>query len=677
MTKTFKRIYSLLGVLAFLVSFFFGQFGVVAKAETPTIIEYDERSIYDDLADLDLNPDLYVQDVDGSPRAISFMEYCYSNDGWKSQGYYGLYIYVYNPMGKEVKTSGNVANMATVYGEDGKPTDYNNIPLKLLSATKSNLMLKFKVENAYERFYALEKKYAASNAANERRYDIAGVQLSYASKVDTTFATTFYFSGYSAGCGENTASESTLKCRSEGLETIKLNVNHTYYRTGAFVDNVCDELNTVYFSVPKRYFDEYGGLQKIKATWEEYKTTPIFATSDKDAYDTLKPFLFQEIGNRNDDCLCRVFWEEYWLIEKIYSFEVGYNRLAGPSSGSTLGKEYSLDGDIPSYRPIKDLSCMAWLFHRSGVSSVEDYNITSTEMKDYIEEVAEENKQYLFEDEIDQGRQKFLDGYEENSTNNPTCGRITQEIDAGEEKDLRFEKDQSWWDELWNGVQYEDSPYSPIVTFDDIDDLTGYSAEEFAAEYLIAEDDAEDVFTYIKDELKKDRYPVLFRFAKTDYYASNAYFDFIAFDGGFLEDEYYFTYQDGYVAQETVFLDFDLISLTFRDKGGADTVIPVVSNPIDIINGLEPPSNIFIDNGFDWDTFWKYVIIALIALVVLVPLIILIANLGVGAVVSAIGLFFKWIGIGLLYLFKGLWWLIKWPFIGIKKLFDVIFHREE
>ena len=49
------------------------------------------------------------------------------------------------------------------------------------------------------------------------------------------------------------------------------------------------------------------------------------------------------------------------------------------------------------------------------------------------------------------------------------------------------------------------------------------------------------------------------------------------------------TLNQAYIAQQSVFVDFDIIQLTFNDKG-TYTVIPVVSNPIDIVDPITPPS---------------------------------------------------------------------------------------
>ena len=110
------------------------------------------------------------------------------------------------------------------------------------------------------------------------------------------------------------------------------------------------------------------------------------------------------------------------------------------------------------------------------------------------------------------------------------------------------------------------------------------TAVTFASTYKVNPDEAASILEYCLATLENGARPVLFRFAVTDYYASTAYFDW--------EHNPFFTNADGYVAQETVFLDFDIISLTFRAESGVETVIACVADPMDIINGLTPPTDL-------------------------------------------------------------------------------------
>lgn len=83
---------------------------------------------------------------------------------------------------------------------------------------------------------------------------------------------TYSFTGYAAGYGADANAASTLFCTSNELDTIELSVRHTFYRTKTSIKGAGyqNQIDTVYFTVPKRYLDTYGKLQKIKAEWWEY-----------------------------------------------------------------------------------------------------------------------------------------------------------------------------------------------------------------------------------------------------------------------------------------------------------------------------------------------------------------------------------------------------------------------
>ena len=102
---------------------------------------------------------------------------------------------------------------------------------------------------------------------------------------------------------------------------------------------------------------------------------------------------------------------------------------------------------------------------------------------------------------------------------------------------------------------------------------------------------------------------VFFRFAVTDYFASEM---------EVVHGAPNVTHGEVYAARETVFLDFDVIQLTFNDSGDL-TVIPVVADPIDIINPITPPSQ--MSGKIDW------ALVAILAGVALVSLV----GIGLGA----------------------------------------------
>ncbi len=116
---------------------------------------------------------------------------------------------------------------------------------------------------------------------------------------------------------------------------------------------------------------------------------------------------------------------------------------------------------------------------------------------------------------------------------------------------------------------------------------------------------------YCQNALENDKTPYLFRFANTDYYAAVARFD--------KRGNGEISARDGYVCQQTVFLDFDIISLTF-EKNGTETVLGVVADPIDIFNGTTPPTDMEIPSGCagcaDFKRTISFVLVVLVVLIV-------------------------------------------------------------
>ena len=79
---------------------------------------------------------------------------------------------------------------------------------------------------------------------------------------------------------------------------------------------------------------------------------------------------------------------------------------------------------------------------------------------------------------------------------------------------------------------------------------------------------------------------------------------------------YEFIDTNAYFAQEWVQLDFDIIDVTFTN-GGVDTIIPVVSSPIDAVADVTPPVIITDDDGASW---WQIMLAVLLVVLLAVLL---------------------------------------------------------
>jgi len=155
-----------------------------------------------------------------------------------------------------------------------------------------------------------------------------------------------------------------------------------------------------------------------------------------------------------------------------------------------------------------------------------------------------------------------------------------------------------FWDTIFGNIPSETGrEISPIQVLKE-SDLSGTEAE-ISQRLLVNIKDVEDLKAAYEDAVKVDPlnsddeecYLVLFRFATSNYYAAPA---------DIYEEKFpHTTYTKmAYVAQQSVFFDFDVIDLTFN-KDGVYTVIPVVSDPIDIVNDLTSPTDMG-DDGLSW-----------------------------------------------------------------------------
>lgn len=633
-----------------------------ARAEGSRTFGYMTTTIEEDLKELDVETYLYPQNAFGTHEVIRLVEFCYSDNSEWNQ-YYDLYFYVYNPIAKKLSHEGNVVNMAVAYDEEGKPSSYENVPLTYCDATDDCRFYKFKL-SAPQRFFSLEQGYEKSFKV--RRYDIAGMKLELyigATVNDASQGFTYYYAGYGKGLGAGAENKSTLTCQKIDLETITLDVGHTNYRTEIFgEDNICESVDTVYFSVDESYFQDYGGLQKIKAEWYEYKTSPIFVTSDADAYNALSEYVGKDIGEQYDALDWRILWD---IAE--------YSRNATGQTGADVyyrdingvfNKRNEFPVEIPGRLNTYKEECnivtqLDWLFFAKNVNSRKDYIIDIETLNSWMESYAKEYTSSglildryaneLFAESIDEARQKYLKDYE----NGATSGYVLQEIDANEKESLTSIKDLSFWDKFLGESWKQEIEYNPIVVIGK-EDIAGLNSSTFADKYMINENDRIEIFDKCKMAVNEGKRFVLFRFAKTDYYASTARFDKIS---AFGESGYYISNNDGYVAQQTVFLDFDVISLTFRNEHDVDTVIGVAANPIDIINAVTPPSdlnppfNILADwNPFDGISKEEVIglIIAAVLIIVILTFVLFVAAPEVfEMIIHAIGKFFRWIGSGI------------------------------
>ena len=632
MTRLMKRLSA--AVLAGMVclSAFFVPVMTKNAYAAENAVKFDETDVMEDLQSMDgfsLAKYPYYESAKPEMRVIDFVEYCYDFRA-NMRDNYGLYLYVYNPNAQNIVTESekNKIQIAVAYDSDpitekSNALTYEKFDLQFCSMSEgagiNKLFYKFKVVDHES---ADGKTIAERVNSMDRRYDISGIELLTEGNSNATeygVATSYHFTGFAVGYGEG--GEGTTLTRNS-LETISLELHSTTYRFPYINQNGPghqNQLDSVYFAVPKEFNENYGELYRVKCCWDEQRTTPVIVTNRQEVYEDVAAHLGTDGSGAK--------YELYDNFRTSYmgDFSFNYADWAFNCRDSLFSDSSKIDKTPVGYT------------FKSDKSNVKDTDLTSTQMKDWI--YGHNKADYLFSDSVDEGRTK---GYQEHT------------FTADEPFDmLTFNQTASGWDKFclnweafWTGKSWDfgpeqQAPVEPIRLVQD-GDFTGTDVTDAGKLYVHTEDFDEFESFYKANKSTKNVF--LLRFAVTDYYSNlvrAGYYDFVSFPppGGsrFHGDE-----DSTYMARETVFLDFDIIELTFlRDT--TETIIPVVASPIDVVGGISAPIE---KDGFAW---WK-VVVAILAVILLLVLL------------SPI----------LPYIFQAIIWVIMLPFKAIAALCKAI-----
>lgn len=619
----------------------------VAFAETAESYSaaFDSSNVLDDLTASDsFKLSDYPANANGKLALLNFSEYCYS--GFGDQKDYGLYVYLYNPQQLNIdKVSPfNKIQMAIDYNSNGAPSEYFKFQLKFLSASEGDydkLFYKFKINDI-----ELEKKTFADRVQKEaRRYDISGFEI-----LETTSNTpkeysvggTWTFTGFAKGFGEGAEEKSTLSVSLNELETIQLDVYHTYYRpeiVSSLGANHQNTINSVYFSIDNEILETYGKLQKIKAEWNEYKTEPIILTNNQDVYSALFALRGQKLSNIQNlkYGIGTADFKSYYLNGTYFDYDFDWSYNVTPNTWSETGITV---GANRYYKVIDDGTqdeMIKFVFNTGNINP-EDYILSGETLEEYIysyKESYEKGKLFekisldLFSDNIDRGR---------------TRGYNLVEIDSDDKMNLlAYDTSHNSWDKFWDYLIFSSIDTSTNLQIDPIhlvsDDEMKQQNSAICENLYINSDDVEDFKSFYNQEKLKNKKVVLFRFAQTDYYSKFAYILTPK------EIGYDISSKEAYVSSETIFFNFDIIQLTFN-REGTYTVIPVVASPINVIPDVTPPLE---PESNPW---WKTLIYIALAVIAAILILRFLPN-----IIEAIIVIIKWI-----------FYIIVLPFKAISKL---------
>ena len=616
-----------------------------------SVITYEQTNVLDDLTSATINGEpfsleKYPFDATKPTQVLSFVEYCYSFYEDK-QDNYGLYVYVYNPRKLNFLTESPLHFIQFAVGNEANAS-YTKYPLVYLNcSTKEGyegLFYKFKVA------LSTAQKQAILSELNSgmRVYRVSGIELyelGNLNATDFTVATSYKYSGFAKGYGSNENAENTLTYSSEQAEVLALDVKSTYYRpegTNGRTEYTQDSLHSVYFAVPNDVLNRYGEMSAVHATWKDAVLAPALVTGNSEVYNAVSAHLGRYLYGGD-------YW---WWSDNNKNNDMPYEIIASRRMGSVENTELSMPlwayNANELYRgkfdpPTRYINYMYMCFYSGdGKNSADEYTVSSSAVQEQM--LDSKNK---YSGAIINGKysEKIFDSvaseYTEVNIHADDTYSLTNAI---------ISKD--WWDRLW-GYKGDVS----TTTFNDIpaiyavkaSDMSG-TTSEICKRLYIAESDYLD-FKLFYESNKADSTIYLFRYQQSEYLAMEAA-SWKTDKGSFWEgDGIIPTYKpdridtNNYFFQETVNLDFDIIDVTFSSDE-TETVIPVVSSPIDVIHDPTPPVLTISDNEIAWWKILVVVILALALLIILSPVLSPIIKLLVWLVClpfKALGKFFKWL----------------------------------
>ena len=545
----------------------------------------------------------YPADASKDTQIYTFLEYGY--DGTDNSKF-GLYLYIYNPTQKDFSRSSasNKANVAVAFDEKDNASSYQRVNLIFCSATSDKLFYKYRIDDSDGKLLALAEQYAITHGG-ARRYDVATVELfAYGNTTATTtsIGKSYECAGYMKGFGADKASN-THTVKAYSIDVLDIELNHTFFRpegnsSGSVIASTKDQLNSVYFKFPNELIEYYGGIYKISTSYYALRTMPIVITSVKEVYDKLINY----VGRDNyDGCEAEIFniyaEDATWKDHQMDVLKKHFDEATANAFENSIALTVNMQDKSYYYLPDTPIYYLFYTGNETADGSVpyaKDFSLSGERLLDYIYNYNRSYKNGKLD--IKGGISKDLfcdsdDGY---------FNKLTQvEIYADDTYSLEsIVREKKWYDflDLFNlFAEYKSESYENIRAIVPVEknDIS-MPKSDFCKKYLIDESAYDDIIASAKSD-KETTY--LFRFAQSAYLTSKSLASRPGNEGYVYGSDY------NYCAQETVYLDMNISSITCR-KGDEYHTFAVASNPIDVAADIDPPPEKFDNTGW-WKDVWQ------------------------------------------------------------------------
>lgn len=512
---------------------------------------FDKTAVGTDLAGTTIggvkfDPARYGYDKNGSIQILTLLEYGYPDDP-------ALYLYLYNPQDLALNTRDRRYAVTLALGDDPNYTKY---PLKVLSMSgtgdHSRLWIKCRIDIGADKIAAVFKD------KQERTYRLGEIELVVGDKVRAfSLGGEWTYSGTTAG--------GDLTSTSTRISVIELDLHPLVYRGDAMNDEpfAYDQINSVYFSIPKDFEEKYGEIKSILCTWTEYDSGWILGCKTQEVYDMLTDR--GAIGKKltgHDKYFPSIFYQDsngspiFAWNPWPYSDEAHY-------FVDTLQWLVKYDGKKASYGAMLETGLQekmeaAWDAYNKG-----EENYFSVGGKTVERDILKDEKFIVKTNDPNARWWQRIFGLGTMETSNQAFQRVT--VDALKDPAVHLSVDQSYKDEL----------------------SLALSAATVKGEDLM-----------------------VLHFAKCDYYSVPVCGTGNIKDSGTWVNDWK---EDMYACREQIYMGFDIIQFTCA-KNGENVVVPVAAAPINVIGDLQ-----FFNAAKDVPK-WVYILIAIMILVAIVIL---------------------------------------------------------
>lgn len=488
-----------------------------AGAKTVSAAQFDGISVETDLAGTTIggvkfDPARYGYDKNGSLQILTLLEYGYPDDP-------ALYLYLYNPQDLALNTRDRRYAVTLALGDDPNYTKY---PLKVLSTSgteaHSRLYVKCRID------IGADKLTAALKDTPTRTYRLGEVELVTDGNVKSYgIGGEWTYSGTTAG--------GDLTSRSTRISVIDLDLHPLVYRGDRFSAQFeYDQVNSVYFSLPRDFEKKNGTVTSIRCTWTEYDSGWILACPTDKVRDSLASAAGKSVTSYTD------------AYPEVYLY-------LAPGAGNRFVFAWNVKD--ATAKITYDVDTLQWVAKYDGEQD-ELGAIVESDLQEQI------NAAWLA---YNQGADNyFSQGGKVFEGNIMTDQSFTVSVDSG----------ASVWERIFLGKNTTEQSKRAFQR------VTENALINPEAMLLVDQSYKKELTDALAKADQNEEDLMILHFASCDYNAIPVSAKYSSFR----------TEKDLYACREQLYMGFDILQITC-EKNGENVVVPVAATPVNVIGGLQ------------------------------------------------------------------------------------------